>query len=57
MWQGGVLWTCSKFPLCRPKGVRGAVLPPSRCGNGHELTPSNPVPADLGQMAAASGQN
>jgi hypothetical protein len=44
----GVLWTCSIFALFGPKRVRGAVLPPSRCGNGHELTPDNLVPAACG---------
>jgi hypothetical protein len=46
--SGGVLWTCSIFPLFAPKHVRGAVLPPGSCGNGHELTPDNLVPAERG---------
>ena len=46
--SGGVLRTCSIFPLFAPTGVRGAVLPPARCGNGHELTPDNLVPAERG---------
>ncbi len=46
--SGGVLWTCSIFPLFAPKHVRGAVLPLGRCGNGHELTSDNLVPAERG---------
>jgi hypothetical protein len=44
----GVLWTCSIFPLFAPKGVRRTVLPPGRCGNGHELTLDNLVLAERG---------
>jgi hypothetical protein len=44
--SGGVLWTCSIFPLFAPTHLRGAVLPPGRCGNGHELTLDNLVPAE-----------
>jgi hypothetical protein len=29
----------------RPETLPGDVLTPSRCGNGHELTPDNLVPA------------
>jgi hypothetical protein len=43
--SGGLLWTCSIFPLFGQKRVRATVLPSSRCGNGHELTPDNLVPA------------
>jgi hypothetical protein len=46
--SGGVLWTCSIFPLFAPKGVRRTALPPSRCSNGHELTPDNLVSAERG---------
>jgi hypothetical protein len=46
--SGGVLWNCSIFPLFTPKRVRGTVLPPSRCGNGHELTPDSLLPAERG---------
>ena len=35
-------------PLFTPKRVRGTILPPSRCGNGHELTPDNLLPAERG---------
>jgi hypothetical protein len=31
--SGGVLWTCSIFPLFGPKGAQGTVLPARRCGN------------------------
>jgi hypothetical protein len=48
----GVLWTCSIFPLFAPTRVRGAVLPPARCGNGNELTPDNLVPAERGYPLA-----
>jgi hypothetical protein len=43
-----------EFPLFRPKRVRGTVLPPSRCGNGHELTPDNLMPAERGTHCAAA---
>jgi hypothetical protein len=38
----------TNFPLFDPKRMRGAVLPPGRCGDGHKLTPANLVPAERG---------
>jgi hypothetical protein len=46
--SGGVLWTCSIFPLFGSKCVRETILPPNRFGDGHELTPDNLVPAEPG---------
>jgi hypothetical protein len=46
--SGGVLWTCSIFPLFAQGHVRSGVLPPMSCRNGHELTPDNLAPAESG---------
>jgi hypothetical protein len=44
----GVLWTNSIIPLFAQKRPSDKVLAPTRCGNGHELTPDNLVPAERG---------
>jgi hypothetical protein len=46
--SGGVLWTNSIIPLFASKRPSDKVLAPARCGNGHELTPDNLVPAERG---------
>jgi hypothetical protein len=51
--SGGVLWTCSIFPLFGPKRIPGTILSPGRCGNGHELTPDNMAPAERDTAGAA----
>jgi hypothetical protein len=42
---GGVLWTNSIIPLFAQKRPSHKVLAPTRCRNGHDLTPDNLVPA------------
>jgi hypothetical protein len=49
-----VLWTCSISALFAAKHVRGAGLPPGRCGNGHELTPDNLCPMNGVPVGAAA---
>src|ERR1700693_4833358 len=46
--SGGLLWNYSIFPLFGPERVRGGVLPPMSCGNGHEPPPDNLAPAESG---------
>ena len=46
--SGGVLWTNSIIPLFAQKRPLDKVLAPTRCGNGHELTPDNLIPAECG---------
>ena len=46
--SGGVLWTNSIIPLFAQKRSSDKVLRPTRCGNGHELTPDNLVTAERG---------
>jgi hypothetical protein len=44
----GVLWTNSIVPLFIQKRPSDKALAPTRCGNGHELTPDNLVLAERG---------
>ena len=44
--NASVLWTNSIVPLFAQKRPSDKVLAPTRCGNGHELTPDNLVLAE-----------
>ncbi len=44
----GVIWTNSIIPLFAQKRPSDKTLAPTHCGNGHELTPDNLVPAERG---------
>ena len=46
--SGGVPWTNAIVPLFAQKRPSDNILAPTRCGNGHALTPGNLVLAERG---------